>query len=771
MRRLLLSHFWLMVTCVAFAQVTMSGKVSDQATKSAIPFANVVLHQADDTTKVFAGTMSDEEGQFSLEGLPVGRYRVTISSMGYEPLQLLMRLVIPSSGNVLVKNFELTANGVELGAAVVKSKRVWQKTDHKVVIFDKEQIAQASYARDLLRTLPHVSEDPITGKLSTQHGGGLLILINGIKATDAQLKMIPPNKVVRVEYYDIPPARYAYVGTVINVITKQLDSGYAFGVQTSTALTTGFNNSSAYFSATSGKHRFDLEYYLNYRDYDDVIDEMRYDYLLNAVQHQDQTFGKDHFGYTTHSLSLKYAFVETEKQTFQATFMPDFNKSFSKTVYEGIYQKGTDINTLFKDWDEHNKTLHPSLDFYYWRKFSEKDELSLNLNLNHFQTKGDDKRKEFDAETASNAYDDLMHLDNQKQSVIGEVAYTRNLALVSKINAGYKLEYSHLLSDLTNLFGSSRYTSDYLQQYVYAESVGMRKKWMYRLSLGLTHIYNKSIENKYNRLVFTPKMILGYQFNEQNALRFVASRAPIMPTIDMLSNNALSLTRDIIKMGNPGLKNGSVSQFALMESYDNAWLSLLLAGFYQFEHHPVNQYFRAEGNKLMLTYRNTAHNQYYGGILKTQIKPFRNSLLQIDVYLQPYWQRASTPEGIQMEFAFENSFSLDLNYKRFALNYQYVIPSYSISGVFRSLSENNNNLTLSYKLKNWRFNAGILFIGKAAHYRTKTLEDSFVHYVSDRKIRDNKSMLIFGLSYDFSSGKQKNISRTLNNKDDSAPTF
>lgn len=760
-----------MITYASFAQVTLSGKVSEKDNKSEIPFANVVLYQMNDTTKMFTGTMTDQQGQYHLENIPVGRYKIKVSYVGYEAHQQKLRLAMPSSGNVVVKDFELYPNSMELGEVVVKGSLTRQKTDHKVILFNKEQIANASYAKDLLRTMPNIREEPISGKLSTMQGGGLLVLINGVKSTDAQLKMIPPEKVLRVEYYDIPPARYAYVSTVINVITKTLDNGYTLGIQTLTAFTTGFNNSSAYYSATHGKHRFDLEYELNYRNYKNRIEDVQYGYLLNGMQYQDNTRGKDAFGYTTHSLSLKYAFVEAEKRIFQATLTPDYSTSFSKAVYDGTYQKGNDISVLNKDWDKNDKTLHPALDLYYWKKLSDKDELSLNLNLNHFQTQGNDNRKEWGKEADNKTYEEFMTLNNQKQSIIGEAAYSRKLSIASKFNAGYRVEYSHLLSDLNNLFGSSKYISDYLQQYTYGEITGMKNKWMYRLSLGLTHIYSKSLDNKYNRILFTPKMVLGYNINNRNSLRLVVNCSPIMPSIDMLSNNAISLTRDIVKMGNPNLTNGSMTQVMLMESYNNKWLSLLAGGFYQYEHNPINQYFRIDGNKLMLTYRNTSHNHYYGSFIQSQIKPLGNELLQVGLFVQPYWQRVFTPEGVQTNFSLENRFSLNMQYKNFILDYQYVIPSYSISGIFRSLSENSNDLTITYKLKNWQFYAGVLFMGKDAHYRTETIDGSFVKYSDDRRIRDNKSMFTIGFSYNFHSGKQKEVLRKLNNKDNSAPVF
>lgn len=771
MKRLLLLHIFLIVACFSFAQVTLRGNVSEKDSVSGIPFANVVLYHLSDTAKMFTGTMTDQRGQYLLENIPTGRYQIVVSCIGYLPHKQHIRLSIPSAGNVMVRDFMLEDNNTELDEAVVEADMTINKTDHKVILFNKEQRSNANYAKDLLRSIPNIREDPMSGMLSTMHGGGLLILVNGIKATDANLKMIPPEKVLRVEYYDIPPARYAYVGTVINVITKPLDNGCSLGVQTLMAFTTGFNNSSAYCSATIGKHRFDLEYYLNCRNYKKRIEEVQYDYVLNDVLRRDYTEGKGAFGYTTHSLSLKYAYVEADRQIFQTTLAPDYGTSFSRAVHEGTYLKDNQMDKLLKDWDQGDRTIHPSADLYYWRKISDKDEISLNLNLNHFQTEGDDRRTETDVSTGGNAYQDLMCLNNQKQSLISEAAYSRNLSVASKLNFGYKIDYSHLLSDLDNQFGQSIYTSDYLQQYAYGEFTGMRKKWMYRISLGLTHIYGKSLENKYNRFLFTPKMVIGYNTGSRNSLRIVLNRMPVMPGIDMLSNNAVSLTRDIIKMGNPDLTNGSTTQVMLMDAYNNKWISFLLGGFYQHEYNPVSEYFRIDEDKIVLTYRNTSLNKYYSAFLQSQIKPLGNELLQLGVFVQPLWQQVTTPEGTQTNFLVENRFSLSINYKRFMLNYQYVLPYYSISGLFRSLSENSNDLTIAYRLKNWQFNAGMLFIGKDAHYRTEAIGESSVKYFDDRKIKDNNSMFIVGFSYSFQSGKQNKVSRKLNNQDNVAPAF
>jgi hypothetical protein len=79
-------------------------------------------------------------------------------------------------------------------------------------------------------------------------------LINGIEASDNQIKSIAPTNVVRVEYFDIPPTRFVTrADTVVNIVTRNPEKGYSYGADITSAFITGFVNGSAYGNYTKGK--------------------------------------------------------------------------------------------------------------------------------------------------------------------------------------------------------------------------------------------------------------------------------------------------------------------------------------------------------------------------------------------------------------------------------------------------------------------------------------------------------------------------------------
>lgn len=92
---------------------------------------------------------------------------------------------------------------------------------------------------------------------------------------------------VRVEYFDIPPARWANrTDIVVNIITRNPEVGYSYGVDTQGAFTTGFFNGSVYADYTKGKHNIGVEYGTNVRDYDNRVATQKYEYQLSGINYK-----------------------------------------------------------------------------------------------------------------------------------------------------------------------------------------------------------------------------------------------------------------------------------------------------------------------------------------------------------------------------------------------------------------------------------------------------------------------------------------------------
>ena len=71
---------------ISYAQTTgvsISGLIKNKSDKSALPFVNIVLRTEKDSAFV-TGTVSNEEGRFTLSSIKSGTYFLQFSYTGYE---------------------------------------------------------------------------------------------------------------------------------------------------------------------------------------------------------------------------------------------------------------------------------------------------------------------------------------------------------------------------------------------------------------------------------------------------------------------------------------------------------------------------------------------------------------------------------------------------------------------------------------------------------------------------------------------------------------
>ncbi len=775
-RMLLFIALIAMITTNLFSQVQMRGTISDieNGKKTPLEFVNVVLYSYADSTKMIAGTITDLNGNYVFENLEIGRYRLVISSVGYVTLSEITRIIMPSSGDVLIRDYTLMPDAKLLSEVTVQGQMRRQYIDKASYSFTTQDVKSARYSKDLLEKIPELTIDAQSQNIKTLKGGSLLILINGVTATDNDLKLLPADKVLRVEYYDFPPARYAGTNAVANIITRSLNNGYSGGSDLSHALTTGFANDNAYFAYNNGRNQLSFEYQLNYRDYKKRNSENIYKYKLNDEERKSEYFSKNKFGYLTHTVGLKYTNQLMDKYIFQVALRPNFETRFEDGISE-IKNNFGGVKTDFYG-NNSNRTLilSPVVDVYFWKSLPYNSEISANVLGTMFNTSVKNNSYEYFTSDDAQTLKDEMKLENRKRSLIGELAYSKKIAMNSW-NSGYRLEASWLNSDIDNLLGSFNYQSRYTEQYLYTEFTGMRNKFLYRVSLGGKFITNKSYNNQYNRFVITPLAMFGCRINNRNTMRLLLQRDTDLPSVSDLSNNAQVITSDIVSKGNPLLVNATETGGGLIYTHNNKYLNLNAGILYSYTDKAINQFFsnNAENRFITLTKENAVYAQQYGSYISGELKPFGSNVFSIKGVVQIFRQELkSNLIGKISNWYTPVNFEAIYQSDKWMLAYQYRFTSKSLQGAYLVLDENQSNFMARYKLNNnLSFSAGMYWIFVPSHYNSETLPGSLVYHQRDGKIWDNKSMLVLGVSWNFNKGKEYKTKRNLSNEDKDAGIF
>ncbi|MBL4675792.1 MAG: TonB-dependent receptor [Mucilaginibacter sp.] len=274
MKRILLL---IIVICAAFtanAQIPMggggssvvgkiSGKVIDSLTKKPVDYATISIFRSGGTTPM-NGVLTDANGNFQLNGIKTGKYKITISFIGYpartfDPVETTAGKPDNNMGTILLKPSATALKEVQV---VGQAALIENKIDKIVYNAEKDVTSQGGSATDVLQKVPMVSVD-MNGNVAVRGDQNVRVLINGKPsgATSASLadvlKTIPADQIKSIEVVTSPSAKYDAEGSagIINIITKTKNaSGISGGI--SGGVGTRQNNGN--FNLNYNKNRFNL---------------------------------------------------------------------------------------------------------------------------------------------------------------------------------------------------------------------------------------------------------------------------------------------------------------------------------------------------------------------------------------------------------------------------------------------------------------------------------------------------------------------------------
>lgn len=753
-----------------FGQVGLVGRVVGGDNEEVVTFATVVLRVSSDTVR-HRTAVTDMRGGYRFDSVAPGSYSLLVSALGYEALRT--EVIVPdtlSSGTEIKRVDTLHVSVVGVEEVRVGGRKQGQTADKKEFTFSKEKIKAALTSLDLLKGLPFIREDQISDQLKTIDNQSVVLLINGISSSYNDVRSLPKDKIKRVDRYDIAPIRYRDAGVVLDIITEPLDDALNAGIHANSAVTTGFVNGGVYLSFMRGKHKFNVNYNANYRNYGNREQQLLYEYNLGGMDYRLWYDRRGAFGYFSNFIRLSYTYFPSDKTHVEVRLNGFFNPSFFRNNLTGFYNHGLQQDTISGSDNFKENLIQPSLDLYVSHKITDRDEILVNLVGNHFLVKSHGRTHEENVTQGQTFISDDRYLDNTKYSVIGEATYSRQLSF-AKLNVGYRASYAGLHSNQTNQFGRFDYRSSYFDQHLYSSLSGVWRSFNYRLSLGGKHYKNLTDGVSYETLQFVPQVILGVSLPYEQALRLVYQLSNGVPGINSLSPSVSMASYDIYQTGNPYLKNSLTNRVSLIYTLDNRWVDLKVSGRYVYQSRPIMDYYKEEGGRLWNLYVNGLWTMQGGGSLTATVKPFGNDMLQLSLYFNPTYYRLKSDQRNYGEWNFENYAYVQFNYKGFGASWYYVYPVMLLYGNgLRTMTENNHSVSAWYRWSGWTFSAAVHFIGTPSHYVTESLPGDRVLYRHETNIHANNTMATIGVAYHFEMGKMKSVRRGLNNQDGEAPT-
>jgi len=233
---------------ITFAQsntISLSGIIRDKVDNSTLSFVNIALMSSTDSTFV-AGTISDEEGRFTLSNVSPDTYILQTSYIGYTSIKLSL-YVGSLSQFIDVGTIALAQNTTLIDEIVVSAKHdeVGGKMDKKVFSVADNISQSGGSVLQTMQNLPGVTV--LDGKLQLRGNDKITVLIDGKQTaltgfgSQNGLDNIPASAIEKIEIINNPSSKFDANGNagIINIIFKKSEQS---GWNGKVGLTAGLGN-------------------------------------------------------------------------------------------------------------------------------------------------------------------------------------------------------------------------------------------------------------------------------------------------------------------------------------------------------------------------------------------------------------------------------------------------------------------------------------------------------------------------------------------------
>lgn len=224
---LLFTGLFFLLQVSSAQELTIKGKVLDDATKQPIAYASVELWSNDSV--LLTGVATDKEGRFSLTGSVEKRPFLKVGFIGYQPFVITPQFAKGGREINMQDIFLTTAAGTMQNVVIQGQRRSASVQIDKQVISAKQfQTAQNGTGLDVLQKLSSVTVTN-EGEIALRGSTGFVVFINGKRSNREPaevLSQLPANSIESIEVITSPSAKYDADGKtgIINIITKKATS-------------------------------------------------------------------------------------------------------------------------------------------------------------------------------------------------------------------------------------------------------------------------------------------------------------------------------------------------------------------------------------------------------------------------------------------------------------------------------------------------------------------------------------------------------------------
>ena len=484
---------------------------------------------------------------------------------------------------------------VTLDEVTVKAAKVVNKPDGMIVYPTDAQKQASNNGYSILEklTLANIRIDNINHTITAiDNRGSVQLRVNGIVVGKQEMLALNPKDIAKIDFINNPGVRYdESIGYVIDIVTRRSESGYTIGTDVTSALTTLQGDGSVYGKWNRGKSEWSLSYdvsgYKNKGEKSKQLSQYTLtDGSIYTIERNDvESLSKA----IAHDTKLTYNWSDSTATVFQTSLSGAFNNAPGNYNIKDITDGSRQYQATNR---EHNKSLSPVLDIYFFRQFTSRQSITANAVSTYIST----QTGSYYDEGTPYQYD----VDGKTASLLTEVIYENRLKPFT-LSTGLNYSYKHTKNDYLGDASALTKTNNN-RLYAFAEIKGMLQPLHYTLGAGASYINYTQNGHRYNFWTFHPKASLTYQINKSMQLSYTYRMQDVVSRIAMTSDAMVRTNSMEWTVGNPDLKPSHVMEHRLQFSYNTNRLQTSVDGYYKQCLKPnMAHYERTDDNKFIYT--------------------------------------------------------------------------------------------------------------------------------------------------------------------------
>ncbi|MBL7559670.1 TonB-dependent receptor [Olleya sp. YSTF-M6] len=623
---------------------TVTGTVLDVTLNQPLPYVNIIIK--DSKNNLITGGITNNDGQFEVNQIPVGIHIVSIEYLGF--LSQTKTIIISKDNKKIdlgTINLEEAATSLDEVTIVAETSTIQQKVDRKVITIGKDLQTAGATASEIMNNLPSVSVDQQTGSISLRGNQNVRVMVDGKLSNipaEQLLKQIPSSSIKSIELITNPSAKYNPEGMsgIINIVLhKNTKIGFNgnLNIGLSHDVEAKFNSS---IDANYRNGKFNV--YGSYNN--SVTKNFNFGEINRIEQNINQNFEILNNN-KSHLFKVGLDYYLDDKNTISVFT--------NQNIFNGWVDVDSSINYLF------DASLNES---QYTRSDNENDSQQYNFNYKHdFNDEGHNIELEVDhntynglAFTRNNFFSSqrpnfIEDTDTDRKSSTINLDYSNPLSETAKLEVGLQARlfntniYYQSDARETNQNGDyipTTTTFDYTRDIysAYATYGKTLDKWSYQVGLRAENVTvnseafkedlqsneqtNIPFDNDYFKLY--PSAFVTYSPSDKNSFQVNYSRRVDRPGIGQVNPLPEWNTPLISQFGNQELRPQFTNSIETNYTRQLENGSITAGVFYRIIEDEIQQAIlidRTDTNRLIFTNLNFDNSSAYGVELSSNYRP------------------------------------------------------------------------------------------------------------------------------------------------------